>query len=115
MKDSSESDSSSSDDDSHPDTDRRRSKDRSRSKQQSKRHKKNSHKGKPCYERQHSSDKPTEKSRHDDQDYESVLILKKHRNIWNNAATEMKKKKYIVISRLQDLKARISLSREVMF
>ena len=64
MQDSSESDSSSSDDDSPADTDRRQSKDRSRSKQQSKRHKENSHKGKPCYERQHSSknssDKPTE-------------------------------------------------------
>ena len=71
MQDSSESDSSSSDNDSPPDTDRRQSKDRSRIKQQSKHHK-NSHKGKPCYERQHSSknssDKPTEKSRHDDQD-----------------------------------------------
>ena len=81
MQDSSESDSSSSDDEiifSPPDTDRRKSKDRSRSKQQSKRHKKNSHKGKPCYERQqsskNSSDKPTEKIRHDDQDYESRTV-----------------------------------------
>ena len=60
------------------DTDRRQYKDRSRSKQQSKCHKKNSHKGKPCYEGQHSSknssDKPTEKSRHDDQDYESRTV-----------------------------------------
>ena len=69
MQDSSESDSSSSDDEiiySLPDTDRRQLKDRSRSKQQSKCHKKSSHKGKPCNERQHSSknssDKPTEKA-----------------------------------------------------
>ena len=65
MQDSSKSDSSSSDDDSPTDTDRRQSKDGSRSKQQSKRHKNNSHKGKPCYERQHSSknlsDKPSQR------------------------------------------------------
>ena len=51
MQDSSESDSSSSDDEiiySPPDADRRQSKNRSRRKQQTKRHKKNSHKGKPC-------------------------------------------------------------------
>ena len=74
MQDSSESDSSSSDDDSPPDTDRGQSKDRS----SSKRHKKNSHKGKPCYERQHSSknssDKPTERSRHDGHDSESRTV-----------------------------------------
>ena len=86
MQDSSESDSSSSDDEiicSPLDTDRRpsrrQSKDRSRSKQQRKRHKKNSHKGKPCYERQHSSknssDKPTEESHHDDQEYESKTVM----------------------------------------
>ena len=50
---------------------------------------KNSHKGKPCYERQHSSknssDKPTEKA--------AMMI----RNIWNSMATEMKKKTCCVI------------------
>ena len=86
MQDSSESDSSSSDDDSPPDTDRRQLKDGSRSKQQSQCHKNNWHKGKPCYERQHSSknssDKPTskltEKSRHDDQDCESRTVTNPH-------------------------------------
>ena len=65
MQDSSESDSSSSANEiiySPPNTDRRHSKDRSRSKQQSKRHKKNFHKGKPCYERQHSSKNSSDKS-----------------------------------------------------
>ena len=62
MQDSSESDSGSSDDDSPPDTDRRQLKDRSRSKQQSKRYKKNLHKGKPCYERQHSSKNASDKA-----------------------------------------------------
>ena len=86
MQDSSESDSSSSDDeiicsplDNNRRPSRRQSKDRSRSKQQRKRHKKNSHKGKPCYGRQHSSknssDKPTEESRHYDQEYEGKTVM----------------------------------------
>ena len=120
------SDSSSSDDEivySPPDTDRRQSKDRSRSKQQSKRHKKNSHKDKPCYERQHSSTnssgKPTEKSRHDDQDYESRTVtnpyLEKAQEYLEQYGYGDEKEKCCLIRRFQVLKARISLSKEVMF